>query len=41
VPGIHRMEASNFAYYNDYVRPDAMVLRTLREVWPRFPKDYA
>ena len=38
VPGIHRMEAANFAYYNDYVRPDAMVLRTLREVWPAFPK---
>ena len=37
VPGIHRMEASNFAYYNDYVRPDAMVLHTLREVWPKFP----
>jgi len=41
VPGIHRMEAANFAYYNDYVRPDAMVLRTLREVWPHFPNDYA
>jgi len=41
VPGIHRMEAANFAYYNDYVRPDAMVLRTLREVWPAFPKDFA
>jgi len=41
VPGIHRMEAANFAYYNDYVRPDAMVLHTLREVWPAFPKDFA
>ena len=40
VSGIHRMEAANFAYYNDYVRPDAMVLRTLREVWPAFPKDF-
>jgi len=40
VPSVHRMEAANFAYYNDYVRPDAMVLRTLREVWPRFPKDF-
>jgi len=41
IPAIHRMEAANFAYYNDYVRPDAMVLRTLREVWPGFPKDFA
>ena len=41
VPGIHRMEAANFAYYDGYVRPDAMVLRTLREVWPGFPKDFA
>jgi hypothetical protein len=41
VPGIHRMEAANFAYYNDYVRPDALVLRTLREAWPQFPKDFA
>jgi hypothetical protein len=40
VPGVHRMEAANFAYYNGYVRPDAMVLRTLREVWPGFPNDF-
>ena len=38
--GVHRLEAANFAYYNDYVRPDAMVLRTLREVWPHFPGDF-
>ena len=38
VPAIHRMEAANFAYYNDYVRPDAMVLRSLREVWPGWPE---
>jgi len=41
VPAVHRMEAANFAYYNEYVRPDAMVLRTLREVWPGFPKEFA
>jgi len=41
VPNIHRMEAANFAYYNDYVRPDALVLRTLREAWPGFPEDFA
>ena len=41
VPGIHRMEAANFAYYDGYVRPDAMVLRTLREAWPNFPQDFA
>jgi len=35
---IHRMEAANFAYYNQYVRPDVMVLHTLREVWPDFPR---
>jgi len=39
VPAIHRMEAANFAYYNGYVRPDAMVLRSLRTVWPGFPKE--
>jgi len=39
VPGIHRMEAANFGYYNSFVRPDAMVLRTLRKVWGKFPED--
>jgi len=41
VAAIHRMEAANFAYYNEYVRPDAMVLRSLREVWAGFPKENA
>ncbi|MDR2752991.1 MAG: glycosyltransferase [Oscillospiraceae bacterium] len=31
---VHRMEAANFAYYCNYVRPDAMVLRTLRDAAP-------
>jgi hypothetical protein len=30
-PAIHRMEAANFAYYNAHVRPDAMVLCTLKD----------
>ncbi len=42
VSQIHRMEAANFAYYNGYVRPDAMVLNSLRELWPeRFPEKIA
>lgn len=34
-PHIHRMEAANFAYYNGFVRPDAMILRTLEEACPQ------
>jgi len=31
-PAIHRMEAANFAYYNMYVRPDAMIKHTLQGI---------
>ena len=34
VPWIHRMEAANFAYYRDFVVPDALVRRTLAEAFP-------
>jgi len=30
-PRVHRMEAANFAYHNKFVRPDALVLHTLRD----------
>ena len=31
VPWIHRMEAANFSYFCEHVRPDAMVLNTLKD----------
>jgi hypothetical protein len=35
---VHRMEAANAAYYQTHVRPDSLVLQTLRESMPgRFP----
>ncbi|MCL2194717.1 MAG: hypothetical protein FWB76_02075 [Oscillospiraceae bacterium] len=35
---VHRMEAANAAYYHAHVRPDSLVLQTLREAMPgRFP----
>ncbi|MCL2446572.1 MAG: hypothetical protein FWD06_07385 [Oscillospiraceae bacterium] len=35
---VHRMEAANAAYYHAHVRPDSLVLQTLRESMPgRFP----
>ncbi|MDR0532149.1 MAG: hypothetical protein LBG83_08810 [Oscillospiraceae bacterium] len=33
VPWIHRMEAANYAYHNTYVRPDALVRRTLEDAF--------
>lgn len=29
---IHRLEQSSFAYYNTYVRPDALIYNTLRDI---------
>ncbi|MCL2531335.1 MAG: hypothetical protein FWE40_04155 [Oscillospiraceae bacterium] len=35
---VHRMEAANAAYYHAHVRPDSLVLQTLRDAMPeRFP----
>lgn len=35
---VHRMEAANAAYYHAHVRPDSLVLQTLRDSMPgRFP----
>jgi len=35
-PAVHRMEAANFTYFTQFIRPDAMVLHTLQDGLSQF-----